>query len=76
MTKYETKRQIGRLAIKGSHFFLIKKGYTLHHTSLARGYYRTDEVTVSTYEGEFGEGFVLEYHANNSRFHFISYYVK
>lgn len=75
MTKYDMKRQSGCLALKRASRFLIDKGYAYHHTSFARGYYRTDEVTVSTYEGKFGEGFVLEYYADNRR-HFISYYVK
>lgn len=76
MTKYERKRLNGRLSIKKSHLFLIKKGYVLHHTSLARGYYHTDEVTVSYYEGKFGEGFVLEFHSDIRSCHLISYYVK
>lgn len=76
MTKYEMKRQSGRLAFTRAYLFLIEKGYAHHHTSLARGYYLVDEVTVSEYEGKFGKGFALEYHADNGSCHFISYYVK
>lgn len=76
MTKYDTKRLIGRVAHTREHLFLIEKGYVLHHTSLAREYYHTDEVTVSHYEGKFGEGFVLEFHSDNRSCHLISYYVK
>lgn len=75
MTKYEMKRRSGRAAFVRAHLMFIEKGYVLHHTSLARGYYLTDEVTVSNYEGKFGEGFVLEYHADNGGCHFISYYI-
>lgn len=76
MAKYDMKRLSGRLAHTRAHLFLIEKGYAHHHTSLASGYYHTDEVTVSCYEGKFGEGFVLEYHSDIRSYHLISYYVK
>lgn len=45
-------------------------------SKLQTGYYAIDAVTINRYKGKFGQGYVIEYHADNNRFHFISYYVK
>ena len=76
MTKNEIRREYGRSEIVRLDSQLIENGYRYHHTSLASGYYAIDAVTINRYKGKFGEGYVVESHADNSRFHFISYYVK
>lgn len=76
MTKNQIRREIGRTEIVRLDSELIEKGYRYHHTSLAMGYYAIDAVTVNRYKGKYGEGYVVEFHADNSRFHFIAYYVK
>lgn len=39
----------------------------LHHTASARGYVRSKEMLVNTYDGKFGRGFTLEF-PNNAGF--------
>lgn len=58
-------------------FDQIKENYTYHHTSYARGYHTVKEDTIEPYNGRFGKGYKVHYHANNTtQFHLVSYYIE
>ena len=75
MTKNQIRRENGVRELLRLDRQLVKHGYRYLHSSLASGYFKLDDVRMNRYKGKFGQGYVVESHANN-RFHFISYYVK
>lgn len=76
MTKNEIRRENARKDLVRLDRELKEAGYVYHHSALAKGYYAIDDVRLYEYKGKFGEGYVIESHAENNRFHTVDYYVK
>ena len=55
-------------------------GFSLHHSSLARGYIKKDAGFYTQYSGKFGHGYVIHWpNAHNSdsnQYHVVEYFVK